>query len=375
MSSLSIQPIFNYLKENYEDKFTLEHFELNEGWVKQTKFYDYPERYGLDEETYLNNIKKSIFSPERFCENLDICFDSNLKLFAKTIGYQEIDKDLLLKQIKDLPAYLIPLAEYILIKSNTSFSPTLNVDAFRGDRDSKVISFIIDAIPTYALLNYLYNDEIKNKYFCLGTGKSLNQIIPYYIIDDINKNNEKYEIFIFENCEGGFGCPDAKYIYDYLLKNIAVDKISNIKFYHILTHVEILSIWHILKNIYISSSQIIICDTIGTGHDLINEINKYNEKLKIINKITNNSFSCNFLNTNKIITYLCTGKKIIFYLPSINKFVGHITKQLFILDILSSEIIKNNNIEKDLNLDGDSYYNKYLKYKNKYIKLKTTLTK
>jgi len=352
-------PIFNYQNDDYNElKYNL--FSINKEWENKTSITTNMEKFGIDEDSYAIDVKKGIFSPEDFCKNIDECIGAIITLYNTDDGSENINKELLIKQLAGLVDYYTKL--YDLTTQNGGNNYT---------------NYLVYNIANYAILNHTYRPDIRNKYMCFGPGNKIEQIVPKYIIDDIKDNGEKYEIFIFENCGDKFGCPSGKFIYDHLVEKMTPEQISNLKIYHIKNFIEVLSFWHILQNIYIEGTQIILCDTIWTCHVLKSEIDGYNNKLSIINTLTDNKFKNNFLIPKKIISYQCTGNKIIFFSQEADKFVGHGTKNDFLLKDLSYDVIKNNAIPKDLDLNssGKSYYIKYIKYKNKYIKLKTTLAK
>jgi hypothetical protein len=356
---MDIISIFNYENNNYRE-LRYDSYSINESWLKKMNIYEHPEIFGtVNEETWTIDVETGKFSPDNFCKDIDDCFGNIIKLFNAGTVYQEIEKKLLIEQLTGLANFY----KNLYTKSGQFES-------------SNYIEWLSPTIANFALLNHIYKADIKNKYMCFGTGKVLHQVIPNYIISDVRDNDEKYEIFIFERCDDDFGCPSGKMIYDYLIDKIHVSKISNIKIYHIKNLIEILSIWYILQTIYVSPTQIILCDTIGTNHKLFLEIDSYNNKLSIINNTTN-TFTTDFLIPNKIIPFQCTGKKIIFFSKELNKFVGHYTEQLFILDCLSYDVIKSNSIPTNYNFDNSAsgrtsiYESKYIKYKNKYLKLKS----
>ena len=133
--------------------------------------------------------------------------------------YEEINKENLKVQLLNL----IPLYEekYITKKNDaTNYTTYINYN-----------------LANFAILNHLYKNTNINKYICFGTGNTLKQIIPSYIINDINDNNQYYDIFIFESCDDFFGCPDSKIIHEYIEPKLA-DKIKNIQIYHIKTYIE-----------------------------------------------------------------------------------------------------------------------------------------
>lgn len=361
--------IFSYRNEDHEElKFDV--YSITPEWNEKINIVDNLERFGISEDDYTVDIQKSIYSPENFCKNLFICFEtSEISLYKNnnereinTIS-QEINKDTLLKQLQGMAQLYFNLLEKEI------FSENIYINCFNY------------SVANFALLNVINNSEIFNKYYAFGTGNKEEQIVPHYILQDIIDNDEKYEIFLFDDCEDeAFGCPLNVAIYKYLNSKLEKSKIANIKIYHIKNNIEILSIWYFLQNNFLPKSQYILCDTIGSGHNLKKTIDEYNVKLHTLDIATLNNFSEKILKTNTIVSYFCTGQKIIFFSPEHNKFVGHRTIDYFLLSELSYDIIKNNRIEKNYNLhevgEDTSYYEKkYIKYKSKYIKLKSILAK
>lgn len=343
--SQEIVKIFDFENKNYET-LNYELYTLNKKWNEKTDLLE-NDIFGVDPESYDIDLTKSIYNPVKFCEKLDNCFNANIKLFENSIGeYKEINKDLLQKQLLEL----IPLYQ----------------DKYKENKNNYT-NYITYNIANFAILNNLYRSENKNKYMCFGTGNEIEQIIPSYIISDITSNNAFYDIFIFENCDDDtFGCPDSKIIYEHLEKKLDKGKIKNIQFYHIKTHIEILSFWYILQKIYIDLTQIIMCDTIGSGHKLKQYLEEYNNNLNIIEKHTNNNFTRNFLIPLKIISYVSTKNKYIYFKE--NKFIGFQTDS-FLLNSLTYDQVKNNLATEDV------IKQKYLKYKKKYLALKATVLK
>jgi len=343
--SQEIVQIFNFENKNYE-ALKFESFTLNKDWNEKTNMGNI-ERFGINDEDYTIDLTKSIYNPANFCE-LDNCFEANIYLFKKSNGeYQEINKRLLRGQLLGL----IPLYQ--------------EEDKYKKNA-TNYTNYITYNIANFAILNYVYRKENKNKYMCFGPGGNMNQLIPSYIINDISNNNEFYDIFIFEDCDDvKFGCPDSKIIYDYLKNLLDLKKLKNIQFYHIKTKIEILSFWYILQNIYIDSTQIIMCDTIGTGQPLEKYLDEYNNNLRIIDIHTNNNFRMNFLIPKKIISYVSTGTKFLYFRD--NLFNGFRQSKEFLLSDLSYDEVKGNNINQE------KYLQKYLKYKKKYLALKATV--
>jgi hypothetical protein len=381
--------IFDYKDDTYKE-LVYHTYTINESWKNKIKIFGQPEKYGYDDETYLIDVYNGIYSPNKCELNVDVLHDTDVKLFKRDDSSMvEINKEFVNLQLQKLKVYYSKLYNHINGKTSED-----SVDA------TAYTNYINQNIANFAILKYLYNSEIKNKYMCFGTAGNFAQIIPNYIIKDIIEKGEQYEIFMFETCDddsavavaddtdadddsyvpSSFKCAPVKKIYNYIKEKLGdVNSIQNIKIYHIYNQIEILSFWYILQSIYKVGTQIILCDTISSGHEVKKEVDKYNNLLRIINnETTENNFTTNFLELKKIISYVCTGQKIIFYSNTREKFVGHHTNEMFLLDILSFDIIKNNNIEERFNIkEGTTshYESKYLKYKNKYLKLKSTLTK
>ncbi len=349
--------IYKYENQKYKElEYNL--YYLNEEWRNKTMLTDYPELCGLDEDTYLCDINKAKFNPTNFDEDIDNYYVFKDKF--KLTNEEPFDKNFFKTVICD---NMDIFAKYIgENKSNSDIN--------------HYVDTIKVSIEIIGLLKYLYDNKIKKKFFILGPANKKEQIIPKFIFEEINKNNECYEIYVFEPCdtEGGWGCPTSKEIYEYINSNLEdKSKISNIKIFHIKNFIMDIILFMFLKvilGVYNDTTNI-ICNVIGTGHSLNDETIKI-KKLKIFN-----IEEC--IIEGKIIWFYAVGGKLIWYDKEKRDFTCiniPLTNpcRYSPLNCINYENILNNNITseiiKELSQEAGKYYKKYLKYKAKYLKLK-----
>jgi hypothetical protein len=331
----------------------------------------------LKNETF-NNFKFNVYE---IAKNIDIekFFDDNymLKDEIPSIENNYISKN---NDIKKLFENEININNDGIREMSENIYSLYNID-------SDGLLYVDNLICYYQLkniLDYVWDENIKNKLISMGIGSFYKQSLPNFIIDDININNKHYELFIFESCNDSFGCPDLKGIEELLIKYIP-EKISNIKINIIKINCYIYPLFCYLFSKINNNTKCYIIDTIGTGSSLDTQLRDKNKILQYILKNDIENYKDKLLN-DKIIYYLATGTKIIFLNKEKNQFEGvHLRSNLdencfhgeiekkCELDYLNTDNLLNNNIKASLgNLiqSGGDYYKKYIKYKQKYLNLK-----
>jgi len=269
------------------------------------------------------------------------------------------------------------------------------------EKNIALFKFFYSNIVTTFLIETLIKIEYPKKYIIIGPGNFINQIIPLFIINDIKKNYTKWQIFIFEAsiCDEqsefgkttGFGCV-GNYVKTYINKiDQNISKYLDIILIN--SNLE-LDNFFFLSFINKTFEKIIINDTTASfdpKHSLEKIDYNYIEKF-IPNFITN------YINNNHIIWYSSGSglkKKIVYYNKISQTFEtidddridletnckkNHnsvVNDALCPLDYYSIEMVLNNNFN-ELKLSSvpkkkEGFYNKYLKYKNKYLYLKNQI--
>jgi len=249
-----------------------------------------------------------------------------------------------------------------------------------------------EQIFVYYLLKCIIKVEFPRKYIVAGPGSFINQIIPLFIINDINQNNTKWQIIIFgynnitrngSNRDCSFGCI-GDYVKEYIKTKINQDKIKNLDILYIdhgypekRTDMEISFI--IMPFLESAFEKLIINDTLG-GAQTIN----YD---KVFYRIPN--IYSSYVNINKIIFYNNIGGINLLYFDNHKKEWKKFKKipkdnncnrnyllpeydTKCILDSVTIDDVLNNrfSILDDEESKKGGYYEKYLKYKDKYLKLK-----
>lgn len=243
------------------------------------------------------------------------------------------------------------------------------------------------------LFSQIYDNDFTNKFFVLGSGDFIEQIFPKFMIDHVIETNAKYEIYIIEPCEDAFGCPNFDELYDKLKEKLGSNqtKLKNFKINHLVVFIDKPSLFYTIYKLNKVNNKNIIYDTIDTGGNKDRQLNNYNSSLVYFNNITANDFQ-NCLINGKINIYFGTGLSFIYYdkIAKIFKLVRFNSLKLrnceynkekkdcplneFPLD----RILNNDFHDFDFTpyqASAGGYYNKYLKYKAKYLQLKSTLTK
>ena len=365
-------PIYDYY---YDNKNNLEYhlYNKNKLWANGVSMMENSELFGFDEDTYSFNINASKFNPNKF--DLDINnyfnFRENFNLLSDVKYPIDIFKNLISDNLTTLQKIII--------------SDTKNNDKIINLYMQKILNFI----EIIGLLSHLYTNKNTKKFLVTGTGNFMNQIIPNFIFDDIIENNIDYEIFIFESCaeQDGFGCPTNTEIYNFI-KNKEKEKgkkinMENIKIIHIQNEIYLINIFMFLKKYIIRDNVNIICDTIGTGDPLEYELSKINNEYI-------NFMNLDDLYNKHIIYYMATGSKFIYFDTLQKKFININVEKLYNceyktnrkacpLDAINYKNVLNNDPTEDIkksliSAGGNKYYQKYNKYKLKYLQLKNKLT-
>jgi hypothetical protein len=266
-----------------------------------------------------------------------------------------------------------------------------NLDIYKLN---KYMLEVTDTIFAYFLLKLVIKIEFPKKYIVAGPGNNFNQIIPLFIINDINNNNAKWQIIIFgyndiTNDEIASWGNIGDNVKEYIKTKISKDKIKNL---------DIIAIDHgysynrgmevsylFLPFIESQFEKLIFNDTLGRGENQKSTLIDYNIIKYIIPDILET-----YVNTNKIIFYnnsygfgvdyynkeLLEWKFYQIFNYNCNKnYLKKINDEYdakCVLDSVPLDIVLNNGfsiLDTEKSKKG-GYYKKYLKYKMKYISLK-----
>lgn len=231
------------------------------------------------------------------------------------------------------------------------------------------------------LLNYGWDTGFDNKIIALGTGDFYKQALPNFVINDINNNNQKYEIILIEPCDDGFGCPEYKSMEEFLKP--LINDLSKIKITFISSYCSNYALYSSLFNLINLINKCTVINTIGTGHKLDKETEELNKFISFM-KINHTDFYRDFILTNKLIYYFATGLKFIYFNNNEERFNGikisldtfnckhKETDKVCELDLFDTNDLLTNNYN-NFKLYGSETKRKYLKYKMKYLNLKKLL--
>lgn len=252
-----------------------------------------------------------------------------------------------------------------------------------------------ETIFAYYLLKCVIKIEFPKKYIIAGPGNFINQIIPLFIINDINTNNAKWQIIIFGNNDitnephGSYG-NIGDYVKEYIKTKISKDKIKNLDIlaidqgYSYNRGMEVSYLF--LPFIESQFEKLILNDTLGRSpFNKKDSIIDYNIIKYIIPDIIET-----YINTNKIIYYNNSyGSRVDYYNKELQEWNFYEIKydknnncnQNYLLaeydkkcalDDVPLDVVLNNEfsiLDAEKSKKG-GYYEKYLKYKMKYVSLK-----
>jgi hypothetical protein len=379
--------IFNVKTETKEGLFYSE-YNLTREFDKLNKFSDdsitiFP-KANMDEDlAYDFDLKSASLLPGIPDDISKELWYNNIKLCEDT----EINKELFL-------SILIKMLPCIYDYSRETVEPVTEFSVYYNYY-KKISSFT----QIWNLFNNIYKNEIKNKLIVLGPGNFMEQCIPQFLINDILTNDKIYDIYLIDHCDEGFGCPSIDEIISYLKYKLGSNydtKIRNFKINHLRLAIDLYALCYTIYCLNTPDIKTIIYDTIHTGSKGVSIVNNYNSIFKYLQKITDSNF-INSLESKNIIIYMGTGHKFIFFnntdkifkLEKIDKLRNckyRITDKNVDkgcpLSEFPLECIINNNFDyfdftpyQTIAASAGGYFNKYLKYKAKYLKLKSTLAK
>jgi len=344
----------------------------------------YPVTLLIDDYEYVFDLSGACLLPDKLGDISDNCWYNNINLHDGI----EINKKVFLSVInKMLPCI------YDYSKEKAKNNPYIP----KPVTDFHLLRIYYVTISSFTqiwnLFYRIFKNEIKNKLIVLGPGNFMEQCIPQFVINDILSTNKVYDIYLIDPCDEGWGCPTIDLLIGYLRSKLGDnydEKISNFKITHLSLTIELYPLFYTIYCLNEPDMKTIIYDTIGTGHKGSEELNKYNLILNSLQKITNNDF-INLLISKNIVAYMGSGPKFIYFnnkdknfkLEGTNNLKNCSTSGGALRDCPLSKFpidcILNNNFDdfdfKPYKTSEGGYYNKYMKYKLKYLKLKSTLTK
>lgn len=333
-----------------------------------------------DDVTYEYTLKNSL-RPYVPCDILSILGVSEIKLLKDSQNLA----DSINEKINAVKNMFWQLSEIIIDSKKYDKRPSEEMITL--DKSNIYIQNMTDYFMLNELISYITDSIFNNLLITLGTGDFYKQAFPNFIINDICHNDKKYHILLIDYCESeseeGFGCPQYIKIKEFLLEHIPVDKLKNIKVSFIKMKTLLLPLFLSITSVIDLVSKCFIIDTIGTGHVLLDEINKLN----IVVRVIRDTQIFSLLVENKIVYYLATGNKFIYFDLTQRKYIGKKAKGIFNckkgiqdkvceLDYLDDNQLLLNSFP-DFDIRYAEYFEengemkkKYLKYKSKYLKLK-----
>jgi hypothetical protein len=345
------------------------------GTYEGTEISNY-EFFDEDEETFDFFLKNSV-KPDVPFDILSILNVSEITLLNDS---QNLADSINFK-INAVKNMFWQLSEIIVDSRNNS---KIDLAKITLDKSNIYILNITNYFMLNELISYITDSIFNNLLIALGTGEFYKQAFPNFIINDICQNDKKYHILLIDYCESnsdvGFGCPQYIKIKEFLLEHIPSDKLNNIKVSFIKMKTLLLPLFLSITNVIDLVSKCFIIDTIGTGHLLLDELNKLN----IIVDVIKDTQIFSLLLENKIVYYFATGNKFIYFDITQRKFIGKKAKGIMnckkgiINRVCELDYLDDNQLLLNSFPDFDIRYadffeemkKKYLKYKSKYLKLK-----
>lgn len=388
--------IFNEKTEEKEKLFYSE-YNLTTEFDKLNKFSDdsintiFP-KANMNEDTYEYefDLKSASLLPGKPDDISKELWYNNIKLCEDTKINKELFLSILIKMLPCIYDYSREISEEESKQTKGAIPVTEFLIYYKYYRSISSFTQI------WNLFNNIYKNEIKNKLIVLGPGNFMEQCIPQFLINDILANDKIYDIYLIDHCNEGFGCPSIDEIISYLKYKLGSNydtKIRNFKINHLRLAIDLYALFYTIYCLNTPDIKTIIYDTIYTGGKGDSIVNNYNSIFKYLQKITNNNF-INSLESKNIVIYMGAGNKFIFFnntdkifkLEKIdklknckNKITDEENNKDCPLSEFPLECIINNNFD-DFDFTpyqtiAGGYFNKYLKYKTKYLKLKSTLAR